>query len=101
MLSVWLTKDGRPQSIKSGTPRRYTPTITYNPSFILYSLSLRFFFLFISVSMYIKPYRFITVHGQLSLFVDIWSWPETSSQGYTSILCINCLYYCGQKNRMK
>lgn len=61
MLSVWLTKDGRPQSIKSGTPRRYTPTITYNPSFILYSLSLRFFFLFISESMYIKPHRFITL----------------------------------------
>lgn len=48
--------------------------------------------------IYIKPHRFITVHGKLCPLVDIWSWPETSNQGYTSIFCMNYLYYCGQKN---
>lgn len=114
MLSVWLTKDGRPQSIKSGTPRRYTPTITYNPSFILYSLSLRFFFFCLSVKACILSLIVLL----LSPFVDIWScmawnfqsriykyfmyklsvllWPEKQdeirkiSQNISHILILNC-----------
>lgn len=30
--------------------------------------------------IYIKPHRFITVHGKLCPLVDIWSWPETSNK---------------------